>query len=382
MAKLTKKEYILKAAKLYGLSNFEIEALEKHITGEVPNDFIERRNIRLFQMYEVYQSKEYNDRMDTDENGIINLDDYSFIVSKRRLLDSKIGEFWVISSNLDCFLATRPHSDNIKERFSKISEKNNFLLPQIAKQMNIPATVYYKGKYVSEKENKLSFLTKNFIQAGENVVKGDTIYRRKKDRRRVSFEAILESADKYVKKYYKKHKLPTEDLEKTREDIRRGLIKQTIFNKIAFNDNESNEKWGIIVSEDNKLRLAPLFSYDYCSGVVTSTKSHHRVLKRRKEDIESFMLEFGDEEWFRNWIRDEVIPLDINKAISDMESETGVKLTQEEEEYYKFTFEKTHSRAVDAFNRNFGSGVPNGKRKLDTKSPLSKDNSNSYDDAR
>ncbi len=354
MTKLTKKEYILKAAKLYGLTNYEIEALEKHLDGVMPNEFIERRNKRLFQMYEIYQSKEYNDRMDTDENGIINLDDYSFIVSKRRLLNSKIGEFWVISSNLDSYLATRPHSPYIKEKFYNISEKNNFLLPQIAKQMSLPTTTYYKGKYLTnnEEKDKIAFFTKNFIRAGETLIEGSTIYKRKRDTKRVSFESLLESADKYVKKYYKKHKLPLDDLEEKREEIRRGLIKQTMFNKIVCNDNESNEKWGLVTEEDSsKIRLAPLFSFDYCCGVPTNTKSYHRVIQRRKEDIESFVFEYGKEEWFRDWLKENVLTLDVDKAIKNMKEETGVCLTQEEEEYYKFTFDRTLPRVRDAFNQ-------------------------------
>lgn len=356
MAKLTKIEYILKAAKLYGLAEHEIKGLERTIKGETEDPFIMKRNAKLFSMYEKYSSKDYNERMQADEEGIINLDDYYFIISKRRLLDSKIGNYWVISSNLDSYLVTDPHSQDIKDRFVNISEKNNFLLPQLAKQLDVPATVYYKAKNTEGKsKNKISFMTKDFIQAGETLIPGTSIYKRKNDKRRVNFEALLEATDKYIKRYAKKNKMSEEDLQKTREDARKGLIKQTIFNKIVFNDNENNSKWGLIAGEDKSLRLSPLFSFDYCAGSETTNKSHHRVIYRNREDIDAFISEYGTEDWFKDWIREKVIPLDIDKAIQEMTYETGVSLTDEEEEYYKFSIEKMYSKVIEAYNRYFPS---------------------------
>ena len=104
--KKTKQEYILEAAKLYGLGEVEINALRNHLDGSQPNDFIVRKTEFLFRLYEVYKSTEFNDKIDTDENGIIKLNDYAFEVSKRRLADSKIGTAWILSSNLEDFLIT------------------------------------------------------------------------------------------------------------------------------------------------------------------------------------------------------------------------------------------------------------------------------------
>lgn len=358
MNKLSKKEYILKAAKLYGLTEFEIRDLEKDLNGKFENEFIERRTKSLFHMYDIYASKEYNAHMDTDENGIINLDDYSFVISNRRLLDSQIGKFWIISSNLDSYLVTDRHSEDVKSDYITFSEKNNFLFPQIAKQMKLPATVYYKGKCKDRdtSDYKIVFMTKDFLQDGETFIRGNSIYKRKRDNRKINFEALLEETDKYIKKYYKKNKLPADEATEARREIRQGLIKQTIFNKIAFNDNEDNSKWGIIIGEDKRLRLAPLYSFDYCAGVQSTSKSHHRVINGRKEDIESFIIKYGGEPWFRTWIKEEVIPLDIEKAVEDMKEETGVGLTDKEVEYYKFSIQKIHSRIAEIYEQNYGDG--------------------------
>ena len=90
MPKLTKQEYLIKAAKLYGLSEVEIEGLENHLNGTMPNDYIMRRCDSLVRLYKIYDSKKYNEHIDPDEDGIINLNDYAFEISRRRLADSQI----------------------------------------------------------------------------------------------------------------------------------------------------------------------------------------------------------------------------------------------------------------------------------------------------
>ena len=132
--------------------------------------------------------------------------------------------------------------------------------------------------------------------------------------------------------------MPQEELENTRREIREGLIKQTLFNKIVFNENESNEKWGLIQGEDNRLRLAPLFSYDFCANVQTIGKTQHRVVQGNKEYIEDFTLQYSKEPWFKSWIDNAVVSLDLGKAIEDMERKTGVTLTDNEKEYYNYSW--------------------------------------------
>ena len=357
--KKTKQEYILEAAKLYGLGEVEITALRNHLDGSQPNDFIVRKTEFLFRLYEVYKSTEYNDKIDTDDNGIIQLNDYAFEVSKRRLADSKIGTAWILSSNLECFLVTNSpdYHSKIKAKFLNLADTNNFLLPQIAKQMGLDATVYYRAEYTDSSDSFYTFhLTKNFLRDEETLIQGDSIVKENSNKRRttrVHFESLLEAADKYVKKHYKKHKLPAEDMKRVREEIRQGLIKQTIFNKMVFNENEANQKWGLVICPDKSLKIAPLFSYDYCAGVEMIDKSPHRVVDGRKEDIESFMLEYGKEPWFRNWITSSVLPLDLDKAMQDMERKTSIVLSDEEKEYYKYFINKMHAKIVSVHDLKY-----------------------------
>ena len=209
MPKLTKQEYLIKAAKLYGLSEVEIEGLENHLNGTMPNDYIMRRCDSLVRLYKIYDSKKYNEHIDPDEDGIINLNDYAFEISRRRLADSKIGKFWILSSNLDSYLATVPAnmSTQIKSEYLNISEKNNFLIPQLAKQIGIDATIYYKGEYTNEHGTFENLhLTKNFLQGKEKLIRGKAFCKGNPNRLLLDFEKILETTDKYIKKHYKKYK--------------------------------------------------------------------------------------------------------------------------------------------------------------------------------
>ncbi len=355
MPKLTQKEYIVKAAKLYGLEKVEIDALRKHLDGKQVNDFIARRCGVLYRLYEIYKSKDYNEHIKLDEDGLINLNNYSFEKSKKRLGNSKIGEFWILSSNLDAYLATKVpnmHSQ-IDSKFIGISRKNNFLLPQLAKQMGLDATVYYKGKYTNE-DGTISthHLTKNFLYDEETLIQGNSIVKDNPNKKRIHLDDLLQETDKYIIKYYKKYELPKEELERTRIEIRQGLIKQTIFNKIVFNENEANLKWGLIKQADNRLRLAPLYSYDYCAGAEPIGKTYHRTVRSR-EDIETFMLEYGKEVWFRRWIDQYVLKASLNDAIIGMQEETGVTLSEEEKEYYQFLIDKMRAKILSVCELNY-----------------------------
>ena len=63
---------------------------------------------------------------------------------------------------------------------------------------------------------------------------------------------------------------------------------------MVFNENEANEKWGLIIKKDKTLKLAPHFSYDFCAGVELTQKTHHRVIHGNREDIETFISKYAD----------------------------------------------------------------------------------------
>lgn len=559
--------YIEKAGKLCGLGDYEIESLRDHITGKYINPFICRRNIPLFTLYQFYKSDKYNERIDPDDDGIIDLDDYAYITSSRASASS-IGVKWIINSYLDTYLAfpsshtysncrklsnnltqilkeasTETHKEiaeennenkpklevNSKEnqeetdpfytirRYAKklsdliqennidisstaqitsqevekytdvlkkiidgdsteeekqksllrkiddqtptttpdriiddliekinaptttitprdileeliteskevqtsrndkimtltcklgveicnvlgisdkevqaqviqtlytsindtapdIKEKNAFFMPQLAKQLGIETAIFYKTTEADKldtkeevsvdaivnilKEYKLVddtkyHLTKNFIKLGETYISAKDFIKDKNDSSIIEMRYILEATEKYVKEKYRQKGFSKKEAEDTYKNIRTGIIKQSLFNKLVNNYDESNSTWGLIEDASGHLRLSPMFEFKACAGRHTG-KSQVRVVDKNKNYIDDFLIVYSTEEWFKEWIDNAVINLDFDKANDEMTRKTGVILTQSEKDYYRSTiFDKMHSIIVNASEVNY-----------------------------
>lgn len=552
--------YITKAGKLYGLGDFEIESLKSHITGEDRNPYICRRNIPLFNLYQFYKSDKYNEQIDPDDNGIIDLDDYAYITSSRAL-KSTVGIKWIINSYLDTYLVfsssqsyskcrklsqrlneivdeyieekleeeketkiqtdseesqeeldpfymirryAKKLSDLIQENNADISstaqitskeverytdvlkkiidgdsteeekqkrllrkiddrtptttsdsiiddliekindptisitprdileelitdskevqisrndrimtlicklgaeicktlgitdketqgkvvqelynsindnrldikEKNEFFLPQLAKQLGIETAIFYKTTESENREfKKVSIdsivdilreyklvddtryhLTKNFIKQGEKYIVAKTFVKSKKDNNMIEMKQILEATEKYIKEHYKEKGFSKKEAEDTYKNIRTGIIKQSLFNKLVDNSDESNSSWGLIEDEEGKLRLSPMFNFKNCAGCIATDKKV-RVVDKNKNYIDDFLIVYSEEDWFKEWIDNAVINLDFDKANDEMIRKTGVILTKGEKDYYRQTiFDKMHSIIVNASVVNY-----------------------------
>lgn len=554
--------YIEKAGKLSGLGDYEIEGLKDHITGAYKNPFICRRNISLFSLYQFYKSDKYNERIDPDDDGVIDLDDYAYITSSRAAASS-IGVKWIINSYLDTYLAfpsshtysrcrslfndltqivqesstsevneksekernevkkeenqedndpfytirryAKKLSDLIQESNTDISstaqissqevekytdvlrkiidgdsteeekqksllrkiddqtptttsdkiiddliekindpnvtitprdileelitdseevqtsrndkimtltcklgleickmleisdketqakviqtlysaindetmdikEKNEFFIPQLAKQLGIETAIFYKTTEANKLESKDDVsvnaivnilreyklvddtkfhLTKNFIKLGETYISAKDFIKERKDSNTIEMKYILEATERYVREKYKQKGFSKKEAEDTYKAIRVGIIKQSLFNKLVNNSDESNNTWGLIEDTTGHLRLSPMFNFKSAAG-YHSGNSQVRVVDKNKNYIDDFLIAYSDEEWFKDWIDNAVINLDFDKANDEMTRKTGVILTSSEKDYYRSTiFDKMHSIIVNASEVNY-----------------------------
>lgn len=565
--------YIEKAGRLYGLADFEIESLKDHIKGVDINAFICRKNLPLFSLYRFYKSDKYNERIDPDDDGIIDLDDYAYIQSSRAAAASaQIGVKWIVNSYLDTYLVfpsshtyskcqdlskrleelsataseeervakarkrfeeaekrkaqelidneenqeedndplytirkyAKKLSDLIQENNADISstaqitsqevdkytdvlekiidgdsteeekqkkllrkiddqtptttsdriiddliekindptisispreileelitdsrevqisrndkianlisklgmeicnvldisdedkkqelirvlndainddrtdikEKNEFFMPQLAKQLGIETAVFYKTTKTNDsstkavsaesivnilRDNKLVddtrfHLTKNFIKPNERYIVANNFVKNKKDSGMIEMKHILESTEKYVRDNYKSKGFSKKEADEAYKNIRIGIIKQSLFNKLVNNSDESNDTWGLIEDENGKLRLSPMFNFKHCAGYPPSNP-RVRVVDKNKNYIDDFLIVYSSEDWFKEWIDNAVINLDFDKASDEMTRKTGVILTPKEKEYYrKMIFDKMHSIIVNASEVNY-----------------------------
>lgn len=243
--------------------------------------------------------------------------------------------------------------ETIKTDHRDIGEKNNFVMPQLAKQLGIDTATFYKSMDAREKvkvesltdniveilrrdhlvDDTKYFLVKNFLNSGERYISADTFLpSSRKGSKTVDMSTILQSSEKYVKSHYEENGFSLKEAQDALEGIRRGIIKQSLFDKLTLNKNSSNKNWGLVLSSDNSLKLAPLHYFKSYANSGEMKKA--RTVRKNREDISDFILEYCDEEWFRDWLKNSVGTLSLDQAIANTYMSTRVELNSAEKDYY------------------------------------------------
>lgn len=369
---LNKEEYILKAAKLCGVEKVEIKALEEHLSGKMVNPYIERRNSNLFKLYEMYVNERYR-ALKVGKNGIIDLNKTDFVTSKKRTEKNKFGKHLIVTPELDSYIAVSPIPYDVPIKFEQIAELNNLLLPHISKKLGVPATEYYRSIYREKTTENANHLTKNFLNDDEILIPGNKIFRGdnkrkpKVTKRKIKLESRLEHTDKFIKRNYEAEKFSKEECNAIREEIRKGLIKQTVVNKFFVIDDEPSSSFGLIKNKEGRLRLAPLSKFSYCAGVTRNASDlKHIVTSTGKEDLQSFILEYGKETWFREWIESKLLKLDFEECVQSMESASKVSLSETEKDYYKYFFENMKEDVKEVVRAKYNKDKLPKRRKRDS----------------
>lgn len=361
--KLTEEEkYILKAAKLKGLAAVEIDGLRRHFTGEAPNEFVVRRNPDLFELLEKKKKEKQGFIRETD-NPYIDMD--NVLVSRIDLYHP--GTRRIVTPSLTSYI-TKP-ATYVKEnsKFHELSIKNELFLPFVAKAFDVQALTFMTvGVEHDDLESEdVQHITRNFMDSTDRFIPGYKILisGNKKDSnkgtpKKIGMTYLLDRTDKYIKKLGKKLKLPEDEVKGIRGQIRRELIKQTFINKLLLNDNESNYNWGLIV-KDQEISLSPLFGFEYCAGVMDLKELPTRRVVGNigrvggREDIQSFMIVYGKEEWFRTWVKEALRSFDIEDTFALAEEKSNVTFTEQEKEYYRAVLDKTISLAKEVVDVDF-----------------------------
>lgn len=370
---LTKEQkYILKAAKLKGLAAVEIEGLRKHFTGEAPNDFVVRRNPDLFELLSKKQNEKQGLVRDNDGT-YVTLD--NVIVSKAE--SEEVGTTRILTPSLTSYISKPVTSVDENSKFYDLSSKNELFLPYIAKALGVEAAIFEEAVLEDETGDQIvRHLTRNFVKEDESFISGNQILNKDKDKdkrksnvttksrfgknptKKVSMSLLLERVEKYIKKFGKREGLSDEEISLMKTEIRRGLIKQTFVNKLILNDNESNSNWGLI-RKDKNLRLSPLYGFNCSAGVMRKSElPTRRVVWNTgrfggREDIQSFMLAFGNEAWFREWVKENLGNFSIEEAFRAAEEESNLQLSKQEQEYYRAVLDKTTTLAKEVIEVDF-----------------------------
>ena len=360
--------YLNAAGVVYGKAPVELEGLTYYLNhGEFDFDnWILRRNEILFDLYEKYKSNSFNEGFKMSENGVYHPREEDYVISKERQNrwmtnydTNQPGIGWIMTPSLDYFMVSpnAKSAHTVTEKYHNLSEKNSFLLPQIAKQLDIPATVYYRGVIKRGKDKRKVHLSKSFIEPDEVYVAayGFVPSKRKRDNK-VSMQTLLDSTKQFMLDDEGMHGIDPEDTLARYEEIRKGIIKQTFFYKLTLHDEESNDTWGLTAGRDHRYHLAPLRVYEPACEAKTlgyNGKGCHRTVSNGLDDIQSFMLEYSKEDWFKKWLEDRVLNLDMDKAFVDTARETKVFLNSKEREYYSEVFTTMLGKVQDVFDLEF-----------------------------
>lgn len=171
-------------------------------------------------------------------------------------------------------------------------------------------------------------------------------------------KSLLDKTDRFVKRVYRREGVSEKASLEDRKEIRETLIKQTFVKKLLLNNNESNFRWGLI-QRNGRFRVAPMFGFEDCCAIPSvDANPIYRVVSgigpfKHSEDIQSFMLAFGEEEWFRDWVKDCLDTFSLDDAIQDAKDNSNCDLSEAEIEYYKAVLDRTIGLAYEVINNGF-----------------------------
>ena len=102
-----------------------------------------------------------------------------------------------------------------------------------------------------------------------------------------------------------------------------------------------------------------MFGFEYCAGVMDLRELPTRRVVGNigklggREDIQSFMITYGKEEWFRTWVTEALSRFDIERAFEAAEAKANVEFSEQEKDYYRAVLDKTFSLAREVVDVDF-----------------------------
>ena len=167
-------------------------------------------------------------------------------------------------------------------------------------------------------------------------------------------ELDIKTIISYINKYLQGIGAKTQDI----DTIQKEFIKQSFYNRFVKQSDENNHNWGILVNnQENRARIAPIYDLDCCCEVGTLRKNVRTTSDGSKYNIEGFFKDFGKYRWFNMYTKEIIEDFDINKAIKNSKSETGIDIPQEVKEYYKTFFGERYYELKSAYQEYLEKGT-------------------------
>ena len=303
MQKLSEEEYLRKALKLWGINKDCIENRIKDRMGITPME----------ELYQCYRSGVSSDLV-FNNDGKIDLEKMKFERSMIDVNNSSKAYGWIIFPDLSVGML-KSSFENIKnnKEDGKRARYATLVSASVAKELGIESAEYYltTNKINDKIKNELGYIyTPNFLKDGEELISGLSISTDSEVmtglRGNVN-DIDMKRIEKALMIYLNNRRFSQDEIEETR----RNLIKQCIISKILENKDEANRNWGIIISKQRNVKLAPMYDLESC--LQDKYMNDLREINGSSE-LSKFISYYSKEEWFNEWINDKVFNIDMDKV--------------------------------------------------------------------
>lgn len=307
------------------------------------------------EAYKEYLNRRKIDKIDIGEENYFKVsDDGEVIIKKGDYIESSIYvenyanciKWILLKDKKTMALLKHPFGDvyrNLTTEQYYISLYNNILLPQIAEKLQNECAKYYIAKGNNARDNRRYLLTIDFKEGNEEIIHGEDLLEDVGgDINELNINNIIECIEKYLVKIGGKNQ--------EIETIKKEFIKQSLFNRFVKQSDENNHNWGILINtQNNRVRIAPIYDLDCCCDVGTTKKHIRTTQDDSKYSMSSFINDFGKHEWFITYIKEILEDFDLNKAIKESKETTGIEIPQNIQEKYKTFFGERYYELKSAY---------------------------------
>lgn len=132
------------------------------------------------------------------------------------------------------------------------------------------------------------------------------------------------------------------------EQCKRDFIKQTLFHKFIEHTDENNGNWGIVRNKYNRFKLAPCYDLD-CACRIQKTTKKMRICDNGKTDLQSFVEQYKEENWFREYLEEVMQHISIQEVYERVEENTKIKIPEPEKNRYEAFFQEKQKELKRAY---------------------------------
>ena len=323
---LTLEEYVRQLDYIIFLKNKRTTTVEEYFYRNKPTPekeqaykrYLETQGRCAFQMENI----SLIDRINTEKN--ISYQNPFFITNYN--IKGNYSQFWFILFDLKEYLLKKVCTKGKSE----LLVKNAMAIPKIIKALGCKSAIYYETNYWDDDGYPEDCLASpNFLQEGEELIHLNDI---------IGLESksdILEIEMK-IRQYFSLRHFEQEKI----DQLMQGIIKNFFISKFIGNTDENLTNFAIIKS-NNGIEAAPMYDFDFCCGNDKSGKSFLEV--DGQTDLEALVKHYIEVPWFRKWLENTVLTLDVEKALQQDEN-TNHHFNDESIKYYVQYFNKQKNR--------------------------------------